>query len=389
MNERDAKPLPEIPDFTLCRAVGSGGFGTVYLARNKTTGHLRAVKVIPLERTGRIDAAGREILSLTRLETHVGRNHPNLATIDHIGKTESNLFYVMEPADDITGKPAASDVSYRPATLDSRLKGGPLPSEQCLSCTRELLSGLAALHEAGMIHRDVKPSNCLFVNGILKLADFGLLTSAGPDVSRMGTETYMPPDGRMDTRADVYAAGLVIYEMISGLPADRFPHLGARAREASSDATLRTLMHLVLRACEPDPHDRFADATAMANTLKELSKQRLSTTAARSTFRRRILLGTAACGTAALFIWWLTSPSYVPVNFITRPHFEALVELDGNVLKDADGRPYRTPCTVENVPARTYHVLFKRDGLDDLDAGRIDFTTIRQVTARWPDTQHL
>ena len=95
---------------------------------------------------------------------------------------------------------------------------------------RQLLAGLASLHAAGMVHRDVKPANCLFVGGQLKLADFGLLTEAHPLVSRLGTQKYMPPDGRMDMRADVYAAGLVIYEMLSGLPVDDFPRLGRQSR---------------------------------------------------------------------------------------------------------------------------------------------------------------
>ena len=188
---------PDVPDLDLIRPVGRGGFGEVWLARSRITGHLRAVKVIPLRGLGTTDRAGREITSLTRLEASLCGQHPHLLTIHHLGKTADHPFYVMEPADDVSGSPASSDPAYRPATLQERLEGGPLSLEECFSYARQLLTGLAWLHEAGMVHRDVKPANCLFVAGELKLADFGLLTEVHPQVSRMGTEKYMPPDGRM------------------------------------------------------------------------------------------------------------------------------------------------------------------------------------------------
>ena len=171
-----------------------------------------------------------------------------------MGKTASHLFYVMDPADDVSGGPASDEPDYRPATLQSRLQDGPLPPEVCLDYARQLLAGLASLHAAGMVHRDVKPANCLFVGGQLKLADFGLVTEAHPLVSRLGTQKYMPPDGRMDMRADVYAAGLVIYEMLSGLPVDDFPRLGRQcAADCASNPILTALLRLVLRACEREP----------------------------------------------------------------------------------------------------------------------------------------
>ena len=106
-----------------------------------------------------------------------------------------HIFFVMDLADDVTGTPGSTDPSYQPATLQSRLQTGPLTPEECWRRTGELLAGLAALHDAGMVHRDVKPANCLFVGGELKLADFGLLTEADRQMSRVGTVSYMPPDG--------------------------------------------------------------------------------------------------------------------------------------------------------------------------------------------------
>ncbi len=79
----DASP-PVVSDYDLMRTIGQGGFGRVWLARNQATGHLRAVKVIPLQSPGTTDPAGREITSITRLETNVRRQHPNLLTIHHV-----------------------------------------------------------------------------------------------------------------------------------------------------------------------------------------------------------------------------------------------------------------------------------------------------------------
>ncbi|HUT90148.1 MAG TPA: serine/threonine-protein kinase [Thermoguttaceae bacterium] len=387
---------PDVPDFELLRSVGEGGFGRVWLGRNQTTGRLRAVKLIPLRGGGRVDPAGREIASLTYLEGRVGTEHPNLLAIHHVGKTADHLFYVMDLADDASGIADPSDPSYRPATLESRLESGPLAPEACLRRARELLAGLACLHAAGMVHRDVKPSNCLFVDGQLKLADFGLLTEADRQASRVGTRLYMPPDGRMDTRADVYAAGLVIYEMVTGLPADRFPCLvGERVRQIGDNPALARLNRLVLRACQPDPDQRFRDAGHMLAGLETAERP---TATGRSRSRRRIAVSVACLVVALVAVAWALwptppeqahvdparagPPERVHVNFVTEP-FEATISLDGKLLLTPDGTPYRTPCTVPDLPARVHHAVLKREGLADQEVGPVDFAQTREIVVRW------
>jgi len=87
-SSRDEGNIPrDIPDFDLIRRIGEGGFGEVWLATNRTTRHLRAVKVIPLQNSGRMDPAGREITSLTQLEAHVRRRHSNRVIIHHVAQT--------------------------------------------------------------------------------------------------------------------------------------------------------------------------------------------------------------------------------------------------------------------------------------------------------------
>jgi serine/threonine-protein kinase len=377
-------PPPVIPDVELVRRIGRGGFGEVWLGVNRATGALKAVKVVPL-RGQRSDPAGREIVSLSQLEAQRIGRHPHLLDIQHVGRTDDVLFYLMDPADDISGRPASNDPDYRPATLALRLEQGPLSADDCLRCARHLVAGLAHLHAAGMVHRDVKPSNCLFVGRDLKLADFGLLSPASAANSRLGTARYMPPDGRMDQRADVYAAGLVIYEMLTGLPAEAFPRLGERAREIAADPVLGHLNRVALRAANRDHHERHAHAGELATALGSMP-----TAPPR---RRPAAWAAAAVILAALGAWraapWLRAVAPPPAvaatitaNFVTEP-FEAEILIDGETLRGSDGRPLTTPCSAGGIAPAVHRVAFRHPSRGLLDAGTIDFRTTREVVATW------
>lgn len=187
-----AATLPQVPDFDFVRPIGEGGFGRVWLAINRATGQPRAVKLIPRRRVGGRDPAGREIASLVRLEANRRCRHPNLLVIHHVGETAEYVFYVMELADNLAGGKDVTSPNYRPATLENWLAAGPLEPAECERFTQQLLAALACLHEAGMVHRDVKPANCLFLGGELKLGDFGLLTAADPDISPARCTTCRP-----------------------------------------------------------------------------------------------------------------------------------------------------------------------------------------------------
>jgi serine/threonine protein kinase len=378
----DGRTPPEVPGFDLIRPIGKGGFGEVWLAANHITRQLRAVKLISTARCGIVDPAGRELTSIICLEANLRRQHTNLVTIHHVGQCTGHIYFVMDLADTETGDPGSSDPSYRPGTLQSRLQGGCLAPEECWQRANELVAGLAALHDAGMVHRDVKPANCLFVGGELKLADFGLLTEADRQMSRTGTVSYMPPDGHMDMRADVYAAGLTIYEMITGLPPSCFPSLGEHSARFAEDPRLLRLNRLVLRACQSAPDARFASAREM---LSELTRPTLVSRG--SLFQHPGWIGVVAVCVLVAIVFtiigpWPSRQERVWVNFVTEP-FEATIELDGTELLKPDETPYTTPCTIPDLPAGVHDVVFKRAPLKDLDMGRIDFRERRDIEVRW------
>ncbi len=373
---------PEVPGFDLIRPIGKGGFGEVWLAVNQMTRQLRAVKVISTARSGTIDPAGREITSIICLEANLRRQHTNLVSIHHIGQCAGHIFFVMDLADNVTGEPGSTDPNYQPATLQSRLQAGPFTPEECWRRTGELLAGLAALHDAGMIHRDVKPANCLFVGSELKLADFGLLTEADQQMSRVGTVSYIPPDGHMDMRADVYAAGLTIYEIITGLSPSCFPSLGEHSETFAEDHHLLRLNQLALRACQSAPDARFASAREMLNELTHPTPVGHGWLFRHSGWIGLGVLCVLLAIVSTIIGSWPSRQERVWVNFVTEP-FEATIEIDGAQLLKPDKTPYTTPCTVPELPAGIHHVIFKREPLTDLDIGRIDFRERRNIEVRW------
>ena len=380
--EAEASRCPRLPGLRLLRRIGQGAYGEVWIAENRITHGMVAAKIIPLTGSHRGESVARELASLVRYEAGVRGEHPNLVTIHHVGRTDEFLYYTMDVADHLDGSRGSADADFRPATLRARMEQGVLTTEEVWRLAEALLCGLARIHEAGLAHRDIKPENCLFIRGELKLADFGLLTHTDSTVSRVGTPQYMPPDGRMDARADVYAAGLVIYEMLTGLPASAFPRLPSRVASENLSRKCQILNHMVLKACSRDPSRRFGDAAEMLRALRHAQVE----PATRRPHRRVLVLAAVLLlmlgSSFAVILSRRSSASTVDVNFITEP-FEAEIYVDGAKLRDANHEPYRTPCTVLDLPRRPHSVTFRKDGLPDLAVGEVDFWETREVVAKW------
>jgi serine/threonine protein kinase len=209
----------------LC-AIGAGGMGEVYRARDSRLGRDVALKVLPeafARDPDRIVRSEREAKVLASL------NHPNIASLYGLEESNGARALVMELVEG--------------PTLSARIKQGSLPLAEALTVVKQIVEGLEYAHERGIIHRDLKPSNVkLTPDGQVKILDFGLAKALDGETTEedlrnsptlsaaatragvlLGTAAYMSPEQarckRVDRRTDIWAFGCVLYEMLSGLPA--------------------------------------------------------------------------------------------------------------------------------------------------------------------------
>ena len=263
----EEKP-PIIPDFTLLRRIGGGSYGDVWLGRS-VTGIYRAVKLVARSRFEDESPYRREFDGITRFQNAVGGQPQQLALL-HVGEDAAQglLFYVMELADDATAGTDIDPATYVPLTLkEFNLRRSRIPAEECIDIAVSLTRALAGLHEAGLIHRDVKPSNIIFVNRVPKLADIGLVSSSEHTLTSLGTPGYAPPEGGGTAPADVYGLGKIIYQLASGLGPGDYPRLPADATSRPDVELLMELNEVFLRACHPEPAQRYPTAQALLDDL--------------------------------------------------------------------------------------------------------------------------
>ncbi len=237
-------------NYHITAPLGSGSGGKVFLAKNRDSGQLCALK---------LDRQGSDTLAAEL-------QHSNIIALHDAGGGQVAMEYVAGP------------------NLRAVLDAGLPPLAQALQWMDQLLAALAHLHGRGLVHRDVKPANLLVApDGSVKLADFGIARRSGDQLvhDSSGTPNYMAPEqmrgGAADPRSDLYAAGVVLYEMLTGSrpyrgtafevmqQAVRGRHLPPSALRAELgqryDAMLRT-------ALAPDPGRRYADAKQFDSDLQ-------------------------------------------------------------------------------------------------------------------------
>jgi Tfp pilus assembly protein PilF len=160
---------------------------------------------------------------------------------------------------------------YSPHTLRSELnQHGALPIGRCTEIGHALASALAHLHLNKLVHRDVKPSNVIFVGGAPKLADIGLVAGIDDVRSFVGTEGYIPPEGPGTPSADCYSLGKVLYELSTGHDRTAWPEPPANLAMRSDRERLLELNAILHRACGPEPRERYAGAEEMVADLEQL-----------------------------------------------------------------------------------------------------------------------
>ena len=286
---------PPIPDHELLRCIGRGSYGEVWLARN-TVGTLRAVKIVFRQTHQSAQHFEREFRGLQKFEP-VSRSHEGLVDILQIGRKDvaGYFYYVMELADAVTPRmrteletsiggqvtPAAqlptqaAFNSYQPRTLRQELCAhGRLPLARCVEIGLKLAAALDHLHQSGLVHRDVKPSNIIFANGEPKLADVGLVAQIDDARSMVGTVGYIAPEGPGTPQGDVYSLGKLLYEVAFGKDRQDFPQLPLDLLSDPNHAGWLELNEVILKACENDPHRRYDSAAAMHAELALLRSGR-------------------------------------------------------------------------------------------------------------------
>ncbi len=269
----------ELGHYRIVEKIGEGGMGEVFLAHDAHLGHAVALKVLPYD-------TSEHSRKLFRKEAHAlsKLNHPNIVTVLDFDTQQNLDFLVME---------------YVPGqALDEKVREGALPEKEVVKIGMQMAEGLAAAHEQGVIHRDLKPGNLrLTKDNRLKILDFGLArstltfsplastTSLDGQADCSGTLPYMSAEQVLgqaaDARTDIYSAGAVLFELCTGHTpfeqrlftalVDDILHKAPLPPSRSRPGVSPRIEAIILKCLEKDPEKRYQSAKELARELHELA----------------------------------------------------------------------------------------------------------------------
>lgn len=271
--------LEKIGHYEIISQLGRGGMGVVYKAHEPSLNRTVAVKLL-----GEHLSEDKEFVQRFKREAQAAAalNHPNIVQIYSFGEDEGRYYFAMEYVDGISAQEMIQ-------------KDGQLNADQAAHIVMQAAEGLAVAHDSGMIHRDIKPAN-LMINrkGLVKITDFGIamrpseqtrLTASG---MLMGTPGYLSPEqclGRdVDSRTDIYALGVSLYEMITGKVPFNADSPAALIREIVDGPPLDLsvmesdypgeLLRIVQKMMDRDPDKRYQDCHEIASDLSVFLSER-------------------------------------------------------------------------------------------------------------------
>ena len=291
--------------------LGQGGMGVVYRAADLRLRRTVALKLLRGQRTG--DSRAKERL-LAEARAAGALDNPNICTIYEVGETDDQVPFIA--------------MGYYPGeTLEQLLRRGPVPISAAIDYATQIARGLAAAHQRGIVHRDVKPGNIVVTDdGVVKLLDFGIARTLDVTVSREGvtpgTIAYMSPEQvtsrTVSPRSDLWALGVVLYEMCTGTRPFGGEHVGAILysivhEQPSPAASLRQDLPphvgtILDRLLAKDPTTRYADAETLISDLTSTVAHRPR----RRFFPRGVRYGAGVLAVGALVAFWPRTQEAAP-----------------------------------------------------------------------------
>jgi eukaryotic-like serine/threonine-protein kinase len=263
-----------VGDYEIVGLLGVGGMGRVYRVRNVISDRTEAMKVLLPDLVAQPDLAGRFISEIRMLAS---LDHPNIAQLHTAFQVDNQLVMMMEFVEG--------------STLERIAKQGPIPQSDIINYVQQVLAALSYAHSRGVVHRDIKPANIMVTSqGTVKLMDFGIAKShTEQDLTRPGTTMgslyYMSPEqvrgGTVDARSDIYSVGVMMYELLAG----RRPFVADSAYEILNQQCNvvpqppvevnhqmpAPLSDIIVCAMAKDPVNRFQNAQALSNALRQVA----------------------------------------------------------------------------------------------------------------------